>query len=82
MRNKSCGCPEALMFDVTADEIASLKDVELRELVNRLCEVELAGRGLSTVAVQWGGNQTAAGVSGRWIQVLPRPVWCGAVQAA
>lgn len=47
------------MFDVTANEIAELNDTDLRELVGRLCEAELASRGLSPVAVTWGGNQTA-----------------------
>ncbi|WP_333710423.1 hypothetical protein [Malikia spinosa] len=48
------------MFDVTPDDIAQLNDVDLRTLVGRLCEAELASRGLSTAAVTWGGNQTAA----------------------
>lgn len=48
------------MFDVTSDDIAHLNDVDLRELVGRLCEAELACRGLSAAAVTWGGNQTAA----------------------
>lgn len=48
------------MFDVSADDIALLNDIDLRELVGRLCEAELASRGLSTAAVTWGGNQTAA----------------------
>lgn len=49
-----------MMFDVTPDDIAQLNDVDLRELVGRLCEAELASQGLSTAAVTWGGNQTAA----------------------
>ncbi|GAQ29085.1 hypothetical protein K6V18_20080 [Ralstonia insidiosa] len=48
------------MFDITPDDIAQLNDTDLRELVGRLCEAELASRGLSAVAVTWGGNQTAA----------------------
>src|SRR4051794_39563287 len=48
------------MFDVTADDIASLNDEDLRTLVGLLCEAELANRGLSPAAVTWGGNQTAA----------------------
>jgi hypothetical protein len=48
------------MFDVTPDEIAQLNDADLRELVGRLCEAELATHGLSPAAVTWGGNQTAA----------------------
>lgn len=48
------------MFDVTPDEIASLNDTDLRELVGRLCEAELSSLGHSPAAVTWGGNQTAA----------------------
>ena len=48
------------MFDITADDIARLNDIDLRELVARLCEADLATRGMSPAAVTWGGNQTAA----------------------
>ena len=48
------------MFDITPDEIRQLSDVDLRELVGRLCEADLASRGLSPAAVTWGGSQTAA----------------------
>jgi hypothetical protein len=48
------------MFDVTPDDVSRLNDTDLRELVGRLCEAELASRGLSPAAVTWGGNQTAA----------------------
>lgn len=48
------------MFDINPDDIKQLNDVDLRELVGRLCEAELASRGLSPSAVTWGGNQTAA----------------------
>ncbi len=48
------------MFDVTPDDIKQLNDIDLRELVGRLCEAELVSRGLSAAAVTWGGNQTAA----------------------
>ncbi|RQZ64605.1 hypothetical protein DF057_02410 [Burkholderia cepacia] len=47
------------MFEITPEHIAQLNDVDLRELVGRLCEAELSCRGLSPVAVTWGGNQTA-----------------------
>jgi len=47
------------MFDVTPDDITKLNDSDLRELVARLCEAELAGKGLSPVHVTWGGSQTA-----------------------
>ena len=48
------------MFEITADDIALLNDVDLRSLVGRLCESEVRGRGLPTSAVTWGGNQTAS----------------------
>ncbi len=48
------------MFDITPDDISQLNDTDLRELVGRLCEAELASRRLSPSAVTWGGNQTAA----------------------
>lgn len=47
------------MFDITPDDISQLNDIDLRELVGRLCEAELASRGLSPASVTWGGNQTA-----------------------
>lgn len=55
----NCESISEVMFDVTPDEIAELNDTDLRELVGRLCEAELTSRGLSSVAVTWGGNQTA-----------------------
>lgn len=48
------------MFDITPNDISQLNDIDLRELVGRLCEAELTSRGLSPAAVTWGGNQTAA----------------------
>lgn len=48
------------VFDITPDDISQLNDIDLRELVGRLCEAELVSRGLSPAAVTWGGNQTAA----------------------
>lgn len=48
------------MFDITPDDINLLNDIDLRELVGRLCEAELVSRGLSPAAATWGGNQTAA----------------------
>lgn len=47
------------MLEVTGNDIAALNDEDLRSLVGRLCESELRSRGLSTSAVQWGGNQDA-----------------------
>lgn len=47
------------IFEVTKDDVARLSDVELRELVARLCEAELARRGLPKSCVRWSGSQTA-----------------------
>ena len=47
------------MFDITPDDIRQLNDIDLRELVGRLCEAELVSRGCSPAAVTWGGNHTA-----------------------
>lgn len=47
------------MFEVSPQDIANLNDVDLRELVGRLCEAELSSKGLSSAAVTWGGSQTA-----------------------
>jgi hypothetical protein len=48
------------LFDISPDEILQLNDIDLRELVARLCEAELSVRRLSPAAVTWGGSQTAA----------------------
>lgn len=55
-----CGNPKAFVFDITSDDISQLNDIDLRELVGRLCEAELIDHRLSPAAVTWGGNQTAA----------------------
>jgi hypothetical protein len=47
------------VFEVTAEDISQLNDVDLRELVARLCEAELVSKGLSPSAVTWGGSHTA-----------------------
>ena len=47
------------MFDVDKDDLRRLSDVELRELVARLCQAELCQLGAPTSAVRWGGSQTA-----------------------
>lgn len=50
---------KSAMFDVTPDDIHQLNDIDLRELLGRLCEAELESQGHSAVAVTWGGNQAA-----------------------
>ena len=47
------------MFEIAKDQLVRLNDVELRELVARLCEAELGYRGAPTSAVRWDGSQTA-----------------------
>lgn len=48
---------ETLLFEVSAQDVALLKDDELRELVARLCQVTLLEEGLPTTCVTWGGDQ-------------------------
>jgi hypothetical protein len=55
----SAKAPSA-MLDITPEDIHQLNDTDLRTLVGLLCEAELERRGLSSAAVTWGGNQTAA----------------------
>ncbi len=47
------------MFDISKDQLRQLNDVDLRELVARLCEAELSRAGAPVSAVRWGGSQTA-----------------------
>ena len=48
---------ETLLFEVSAQDVALLKDDELRELVARLCQATLLEDGLPTTCVTWGGDQ-------------------------
>ena len=47
------------MLEITPQDIAQLDDKQLRTVVGLLCEAELRGRGYSTAAVAWGGDQNA-----------------------
>lgn len=47
------------MFEIPKDQLRRLNDVELRELVARLCQAELRRKGAPVSAVRWGGSQTA-----------------------
>ena len=47
------------MFDISKDQLLRLSDLDLRELVARLCEAELSRAGAPVSAVRWGGPQTA-----------------------
>ena len=46
------------MFDIPKDQLLRLSDVDLRELVARLCEAELSRAGAPVSAVRWGGSHT------------------------
>ena len=48
------------MFEISKDQLRRLNDVQLRELVARLCEAELSRAGAPVSAVRWGGAQTTA----------------------
>jgi hypothetical protein len=47
------------MLEITATDIASLNDDDLRSLVARLCEAEVRRLRLPTSSVTWGGDQNA-----------------------
>ena len=47
----------ASLFEVSPEDVESLKDDELRELVARLCKATLIEAGLSATCVTWGGDQ-------------------------
>ena len=48
------------MFEVTANDIASLTDEDLRSLIGRLCESVMRRREISALCVTWGGHQDAS----------------------
>ena len=48
-----------LFFEIDKDNLQRLNDTDLRELVGRLCEAELAAKNLPTSAVGRGGDQNA-----------------------
>lgn len=47
------------LFDITDDDIVSLDDSQLRELIGLLCEAEFRNAKMSTSGVTWGGDQNA-----------------------
>lgn len=49
-----------MLFEVSKEDIRSLDDSELRELVGRLCRAEAEGCGRGAASVRYGGNQNAA----------------------
>jgi hypothetical protein len=46
-------------FDITGDDIASLSDIDLRELVGRLCEADCRISNICPTCVTYGGHQDA-----------------------
>ena len=46
------------MFEISKDQLLKFSDVDLRELVARLCEAELRRAGAPVSALKWGGAQT------------------------
>lgn len=48
------------LLDITNQDIASLEDGELRNLIGLLCEADYRSVGLTTKGIQWGGHQDAA----------------------
>ncbi len=47
------------MFEITGEDIMALNDVDLRELVGRLCKAEVERDGGATSGVRYGGHQKA-----------------------
>lgn len=47
------------MFEITGEDIMALDDVDLRELVGRLCKAEVERDGGATSGVHYGGHQKA-----------------------
>lgn len=48
------------MLEITGEDIAALRDADLRSLIGKLCESELRRSNLPTSAVTWGGHQDAS----------------------
>ncbi len=47
------------LFEITGNDIAQLRDDDLRSLIGRLCEADYQSAGLPTKGITWGGNQDA-----------------------
>ena len=46
-------------FELQAEDISTLSDGDLREMVGRLCEAEIIQQGRQPFCVTWGGAQEA-----------------------
>jgi len=70
------------VFSVDADDISKLNDEQARELIARLCRLELKKNGVSASCVQWGGDQRAKdGGVDVFVEVEPRRALAGYVKA-
>ena len=47
------------LLEITGDDIAALKDDDLRTLIGLLCEADYRSYGLPTKGITWGGHQDA-----------------------
>lgn len=47
------------LLEITGDDIASLNDADLRDLIGLLCEADFRIAGLPTKGILWGGHQDA-----------------------
>ncbi|RWX52321.1 hypothetical protein VU01_10207 [Candidatus Electrothrix marina] len=48
------------LLEITGDDIAQLRDDDLRNLIGLLCEADYRSAGLPTRGIAWGGHQDAA----------------------
>ncbi|MGJ8525088.1 hypothetical protein LMG33818_000796 [Halomonadaceae bacterium LMG 33818] len=48
------------IFDVDKDELPKLSDIQLEEMIARLCEAEVAAQGYSPACVSWSGSINAS----------------------
>jgi len=48
------------LVEITGDDIAQLRDDDLRNLIGLLCEADYRSAGLPTRGIAWGGHQDAA----------------------
>ncbi|MCP4494016.1 MAG: hypothetical protein GY820_42945 [Gammaproteobacteria bacterium] len=55
-----------VFFELGKEDISTLTDGDLRELVGRLCEAELIQQGIQPSSVTWGGAQEVYCFSRNW----------------
>ena len=47
------------VLEVTGEDIQSLNDTRLRDLIGLLCEADYRRASISVAGISWGGNQDA-----------------------